>query len=135
MGRSSVEATNALRICAVRAIRCALLARRPLLVGLRLFALLLLVLLFALEVFAADASLLPDFAFAVLDLAALLLDALLLLLLERVEAGFWSSAACPAIGEKNIRSASTAARLLSAAGRTTECRRKWPFILSLYLHL
>ncbi len=72
----------------MRAIRCALLARRPLLVGLRFFDVLLLVLLFALEVFAADALRLLNFAFAVLDLPALLLDALLLLLVERVVAGF-----------------------------------------------
>lgn len=73
----------------MRAIRCALLARRPLLAGLRFLALLLLVLVFALEVFALDAPLPADFAFAVLDVRALLPDSLLLLLeVGLVAAGF-----------------------------------------------
>jgi hypothetical protein len=62
MGRSSVEATNVLRICAVRAMRSALLARLPLLAGLRLLVLLV-----------EDVFVLPNFALALLDFPVLLL--------------------------------------------------------------
>ena len=77
MGRSSVEATKVLRMCAVRAIRSARLARLPLLEGLRFNLLLVVVLADVFEAcdFPVDAPLELDFAF---ELAAVfeLVDAL-----------------------------------------------------------
>ena len=90
MGLNSVEATNVLRMCAVRAIRCALLGWWPLLTGLCCLVLLVLAVLLALEVLAVEVPCFADFAFAVLEVRALLADASLLLLdVERVAAGFW----------------------------------------------
>ena len=105
MGRNSVDATKVLRICAVRAIRSALVARLPLLVG-----------LCRLDLLLADVLVLPVFAFVLLAWPVLLLAVLAPLdvgplLLEDVcfAAGFWSSDDWPAIGNPTIRKASTAA--------------------------
>jgi hypothetical protein len=78
MGRSSVDATNVLRICAVRAIRSALVARLPLLAGLCLPDVLLLA-----DVFVAPG----DLAFALLAPPALLPDVFFLLVIECLAAG------------------------------------------------
>jgi hypothetical protein len=117
MGRSSVEATNVLRICAVRAMRSALLACLPLLVGLRRLALLL-----------EKVLVLPVFAFALFDLPVVLLDAFV-----SAEAGafFLLDAACFAAGSwawedgaarepATIKQASTAAAERSA-GESNNC--------------
>lgn len=131
MGRSSVEATNVRRMCAVRAILCALLARLPLLAGLRRFVLLL-----------AETFLLAAFALTLLCSLALLLAALVLLDVvvffvldvECFAAGLWSLEASGAIGKETMRHARTAAVHRIANG-VNGCRREVALIISLYLYL
>jgi hypothetical protein len=129
MGRNSVDATKVLRICAVRAIRSALVARLPLLVG-----------LCRLDLLLADVLVLPVFAFVLLAWPVLLLAVLApldvgRLLLEVVcfAAGFWSSEDWPAIGN-TIRKASTAA-MHRIAGETRRWWRKKALMSPLYLYL
>lgn len=89
MGRSSVDATNVFRICAVRAIRSALVARLPLLAGLCRLDVLLLADVFVARDFDIDAPVFdaPVFAFALLDPPALLPDGFLPVV-ECLAAGF-----------------------------------------------
>jgi hypothetical protein len=96
-------------MCAVRAIRSALLARLPLLVGLRLFDLLLLADDFVERDLDVEAWLVPGLDFALPDAPVLPLAALPLVDVDGVEADFWSPEACPATGNASIMYVSTAA--------------------------
>lgn len=117
-------------MCAVRAILCALLARLPLLAGLRRFVLLL-----------AETFLLAAFALTLLCSLALLpaldlLDVVVFLVLdvECFAAGLWSLEASGAMGKETMRHATTAAVHRIANG-VKGCRREVALIISLYLYL
>lgn len=120
----------------MRAIRSALLARLPLLVGLRrldlLLADLLLVDAFALPAFdlaELDSPVLPLAVFVPLDV-----DVFFLLEVECRAAGFWSSEDCPATGNATITKVSAAATH-RIARETMGCWREVALIISLYLYL
>ena len=106
MGRSSVEATKVFRICAVRAIRSAWVARLPLLAGLWRFDLRL-----------DDTFVTPDFVFAALALLVLAVDDFalpdvddfLLLVVECLVAAFESPLDWEASGSASNRHTSPAA--------------------------
>ena len=123
-------------MCAVRAILCALLARLPLLAGLRRLVLLVAVLLLA-DTFVLPAFVLTLFCSLVLPLAALVLleaDDFLELEVECFAAGLWSLEACGATGNVTIRHARAAAAHRVASG-IKGCRREVALIISLYLYL
>lgn len=114
IGLSSVEATNVLRICAVRAMRSALLACLPLLAGLRRFELIAEV--FDVLDLLVEVAVGPVFDFVPLAPLDLPPDDLLLVEAAWVAEEFFSSELCPAIEEAVKQKASTDAAH-SPAGR------------------
>lgn len=126
-------------MCAVRAIRSALVARLPLLAGLRLFDLLVLALLVLADDFVepdldVEAWLVPDFAFELPDAPVLPFAVLSLVDVDGVAADFCPSEACPATGNTSIMYVRTAATHRVAIW-PWGCWRDVALIFSLYLYL
>ena len=131
MGLSSVDATNVLRMCAVRAMRSALLAFLPLLAGLRLFDALLAGVL---ETFDFEVVVEAEPAFDFVLLAAPVLPVDDFFFAEDVPKDFCPSELCPEMGNVPNASASTTTAPGSAEPRRNSRRNK-AFINSLYLYL